>query len=153
MRLHLASVVAILGNAWGCTFLNVAGSCTWLGDSPSCGSIDDDIHNQTNFHVRDFHPTRGYLMWWSVADNLGTNICKLERAGYPYLLGNCCGGFGNGCVTGYKRLWCKTWPGAPPPPLPVPSRPSLPVCRNPGPGGKNVQDNETRTDVPEHEVE
>lgn len=131
MRLHLVTITGVLlGSTWGCSFFNVAGNCVWLGESPSCGRIEDDIRNITAFNLHDQDPTLGYLMSWSVGDNLGQQICQLERAVYPYI-GNCCGDFGKGCVTGYKRLWCKTWPGAPRPARPKTPAPSLPVCHGP----------------------
>lgn len=149
MRLELLTITgALFGDAWGCTFFNVAGACTWRGTGPTCGGVDDDIRNHTEFALHDHHPTMGYLMWWSVGDNVCKRLCSLERAAFPYM-GSCCPAFGNGCVTGYKRLWCQTWPGAPPTPSPS-TRPSLPRCH-----GLDDQDQQlwNQTDNSHHMVD
>lgn len=69
-------------------------------------------------------------MWWSVGDNVCAKLCSLEASGPR--VGTCCLEFGNGCVTGYKHLWCQSWPGAPHLPVPSPTPPKLPVCNNKG---------------------
>lgn len=113
MHLYLTVLGAVFfESARACNYLNVAGACTWYGDGPICGDSRSDSHNGTYFNLRDHHPVLGYLMAWSQDDNVGAKFCQTERTSY---LGNCCASFGAGCVTGYKRLWCQTWPGAPPP--------------------------------------
>ena len=139
MRLELITLAALLGNALGCTFFNVAGACTWHGDGPSCGGVDDDIRNTTAFALHGHHSKMGYLMWWSLGDNICKRLCGLEQAAFPYM-GSCCPQFGHGCVTGYKRLWCRTWPGAPP--TPKPSSPALPRCNDQGESQWNANQTE-----------
>jgi hypothetical protein len=113
MRFHILTLaIAFISNAWACNYLNIAGACTWYGDGPICGSSVDDSHNSTEYDRFDYNPVLGYMMAKSKGDNAGAQFCAQERTSWT---GTCCGCFGTGCVTGYKRLWCRTWPGAPHP--------------------------------------
>lgn len=79
-----------------CNFLDIGQDCTWEGTAPNCGTIDHDIGY--------LDPSGRTLVDWTRGSSLEAFCAAEKRNG-----GNCCGDYGHGCVSGYKRLWCKKY--------------------------------------------
>ncbi|POR36399.1 Uncharacterized protein TPAR_03405 [Tolypocladium paradoxum] len=70
--------------------------CDWEGTSPICGS--------TTHLIGDKDASGRTLVTWTKYENIGS-LCGGGENVNPGP--NCCREYGAGCVTGYKRLWCK----------------------------------------------
>ncbi|CAO3648626.1 unnamed protein product [Cunninghamella echinulata] len=62
--------------------------CSWDGSSPKCG--------ETSANIGDCYNGSRLIAWTKEDDIITLN----ER------IGNCKSVYGNGCWSGYKRLWC-----------------------------------------------
>ncbi|OQE15727.1 hypothetical protein PENSTE_c027G02706 [Penicillium steckii] len=79
------------GVSAGCAYNQYHWDCEWRGDSPSCG---------TTYHELGTTDEDG----WELVD--WTKDASLNQI--RSRLGYCKDSYGNGCWSGYKRLWCKS---------------------------------------------
>ncbi|KAE8154877.1 hypothetical protein BDV25DRAFT_135519 [Aspergillus avenaceus] len=85
-----------IGNAMACdTAANAWRDCEWFGTAPSCGWTNNEIGDTVD----------GWTLADWTKDKSSTAFCYKEQNQGSY--GNCCGEYGSGCLSGYKRLWCK----------------------------------------------
>ncbi|KAJ5984251.1 hypothetical protein N7481_006350 [Penicillium waksmanii] len=97
MKLYTAAATALfLTTSFACDFLDIGKDCKWEGSAPSCGSVDHDIGY--------LDPAGRTLVDWTHESSLEAFCAAEKRNG-----GNCCAAYGKGCVSGYKRLWCKSY--------------------------------------------
>lgn len=100
MRLYTAAATALFLTsslvAGACDFLDIGTDCHWEGTAPSCGTVDHAIGY--------YDPAGRTLVDWTRESSLEA-FCAQEKNGK----GNCCADYGHGCMSGYKRLWCKNY--------------------------------------------
>jgi hypothetical protein len=73
--------------------------CEWYGSWPNCGDTSANIGDVDE-------PTGTKLVTWT-KDEDRNPLCRLASED-PLNPGSfCCSDYGAGCITGYKRLWCK----------------------------------------------
>ncbi|RAH49323.1 uncharacterized protein BO95DRAFT_479560 [Aspergillus brunneoviolaceus CBS 621.78] len=70
-------------------------NCNWEGSAPACGTSPDHVGTE-DAQGRTFVATTEF--------GTARYFCDWER-GQPRG-GDCCQAYGNGCWSGYKRLWC-----------------------------------------------
>ncbi|KAI9155700.1 hypothetical protein HJFPF1_08289 [Paramyrothecium foliicola] len=70
-------------------------NCEWFGSSPFCGSTSSPIGG-TDSDGRT-------LVTWTKEKDIGS-LCGSGPSENPGP--DCCGDYGKGCLSGYKRLWC-----------------------------------------------
>lgn len=72
-------------------------SCTWFGTSPLCGETEHAIDDVVD----------GWLLLDTTENYSRAAACYSQ--GYPSERepNPCLDDYGEGCVTGYKRLWCQ----------------------------------------------
>ncbi|KAJ5089725.1 hypothetical protein N7532_008409 [Penicillium argentinense] len=91
-----ATTTLLFTTGLACDFLDIGRDCHWEGTAPDCGTINHDIGY--------VDPAGRTLVGWTRGIAL-ESFCDREKAGG----GNCCGDYGHGCQSGYKRLWCKNY--------------------------------------------
>ena len=94
MQLQIFSIFALSmsGALAGCTYNGR--KCFWDGSSPGCGS--------TSFKIGEWGHAGDELVATTEFENASEMCLRIS----PFS-SSCCEEYGNGCWTGYKRLWCK----------------------------------------------
>ncbi|KAE8154879.1 hypothetical protein BDV25DRAFT_135521 [Aspergillus avenaceus] len=69
-------------------------NCEWFGTAPACGYTNNEIGDKVD----------GWTLVDWTKDKTSNAYCYNEK---HVLYGTCCGEYGSGCLSGYKRLWCK----------------------------------------------
>lgn len=95
MQLQLFSIFALsMAGALADHCFYDGRKCFWDGSSPGCGS--------TSFKIGEWGNNGDQLVASTEFQDRGEMCRRIERYS-----SSCCEEYGNGCWSGYKRLWCK----------------------------------------------
>ncbi|KAE8162395.1 hypothetical protein BDV40DRAFT_300422 [Aspergillus tamarii] len=92
MKIQLIAMTLFASGAFSYCHYN-GRKCFWDGSSPSCGS--------TSYKIGQTGEKGDQLVATTEFENHSAMCRRMERYS-----SSCCEEYGNGCWSGYKRLWC-----------------------------------------------